>query len=407
MIGLVVSVLPVLAPAGAGDGEECVLRPFRKIVLSEKFWAEGAHFGDFNRDGRMDVVAGPYWYEGPDFRKTHEIYPPQAYDKEKYSKNFFTFTWDVNGDGWTDVIVYGFPGEDGSWFENPRGGEGHWKKTVILDNLENESPTFADLDGDRRPDLVCGSRGTLGYATLDGKFHAVTPKNPKKYQRYTHGLGLGDINGDGRMDLLEKDGWWEQPANLEGDPVWTRHEAKFGDAPAQICVFDFDGDGDNDVLTSLHCHLWGLAWFEQVKEEGTVAFRQHLIAGSKPEDNRYGVRFSQMHAIELADMDGDGVKDVVTGKRHFAHGSKGDAEPLAPPVLYWFRTVRSGKEVDFVPYRIDDDSGVGTQVTVGDLNGDGHPDIVVGNKRGVFVFLQEPRKVSRAEWEKAQPKPLR
>ena len=404
MFGLLAMVL--LAGDTSGGSQEYVVRPFRKIVVSEKFWAEGAHYGDFNKDGKLDIVAGPYWYEGPDFKKAHEIYAPQAYNKESYSENFFTFTYDVNGDGWLDVLVYGHPGKDGSWFENPRGQEGQWKRTVILDCVENESPAFDDINGDKKPDIICGSRGFLGYGTLDGKFHAATPKDPKKYQRYTHGLGFGDLNGDGRMDLLEKDAWWEQPASLEGDPVWTRHEAKFGGGPAQLCVFDVDGDGDNDVVTSLNCHMWGLAWFENVKADGKIEFKQHLMMGSKPEENRYGVKFSQLHAFDIIDIDGDGVKDVVTGKRHWAHGSKGDAEPQAPAVLYWFRIVRSKEGVDFVPYQIDDDSGVGTQVVAGDLNGDRNPDIVVGNKRGVFVFIQEPKKVSKAEWEKAQPKPL-
>jgi len=403
MLSLLVPLF--LAAAPGGEGDEYVVRPFKKIVISDKFWAEGAHFADFNKDGKMDVVGGPYWYEGPDFQKAHEVYAPQAYDKEKYSKNFLTFTYDVNGDGWADIVVLGFPGEDGSWFENPKGQEGRWKKTVILDCVENESPTFDDLTGDKKPEIICGSKGFIGYATLDGKFHAITPKDPKKYQRYTHGLGFGDVNGDGKNDILEKDGWWEQPASLEGDPVWTKHDEKFGEAPAQLCVFDVDGDGDNDIVTSLHCHMWGLAWFENVKEGGKVAFKKHMIMSSKPEENKYGVKFSQLHAFDVVDMDGDGVKDFVTGKRHFAHGSKGDAEPLAPAVVYWFKTVRSKEGVDFIPYLIDDDSGVGTQVVAGDLNGDKNPDVVVGNKKGVFAFIQEPKKVSKAEWEKAQPKP--
>jgi hypothetical protein len=106
-------------------------------------------------------------------------------------------------------------------------------------------------------------------------------------------------------------------------------------------------------------------------------------------------------------MDGDGLKDIVTGKRFWAHGSEGDAEPSAPAVLYWFKLARGAdKSVDFIPYQIDDDSGIGTQVVAGDLNRDGLPDVVVGNKKGVFVHLHQARKVTREEWEKAQPKPL-
>jgi hypothetical protein len=118
------------------------------------------------------------------------------------------------------------------------------------------------------------------------------------------------------------------------------------------------------------------------------------------------VIFSQLHAVDLIDMDGDGLKDIVTGKRFWAHGSSGDAEPNAPAVLYCFKLVRGkDKSVDFIPYKIDDDSGIGTQVVARDINSDKLPDIVVGNKKGTFVFLHEKKKVSKEEWERAQPKP--
>ncbi len=60
--------------------------------------------------------------------------------------------------------------------------------------------------------------------------------------------------------------------------------------------------------------------------------------------------------------------------------------------------------MDFVPIRMDDASGVGTQVVAGDVNGDGLPDIVVGNKHGVFLHTQSRRAVTREEWQNAQPK---
>ena len=124
-------------------------------------------------------------------------------------------------------------------------------------------------------------------------------------------------------------------------------------------------------------------------------------------ENKYGVQFSQLHAIDLVDMDGDGLKDIVTGKRFWAHGPTGDPEPGAPAVSYWFKLTRGkDKSVDFVPYLIDGDSGVGTQVVTGDVNGDKKLDVIVGNKKGTFVLLHETKKVSKAEWEAAQPKPL-
>ena len=149
----------------------------------------------------------------------------------------------------------------------------------------------------------------------------------------------------------------------------------------------------------------GLSVFYK-NDAGEITFQQHLITGSKPEDNKYGVKFSQLHAVDLVDMDGDGVKDIVTGKRYWAHGPSGDAEPAAPAVLYWFKLVRGPSGVDFIPYEIDNDSGVGTQVIAADVTNDGLIDVIVGNKKGHFVFIQQTQKVSPEEWQKAQPKPL-
>ena len=394
-----------------------VLHTFEKKVVSELFFGEGAAYGDFNHDGKMDIVSGPFWYEGPDFTVKHQFFEDKdakPFDKEKYSLNFFAFTFDINGDGWDDIIIYGFPGKDASWYENPKGKDGPWVRHIICESLDNESPTFQDITGDGKPEVIGSSGGFLGYFEADWKdpakpwtFHKISPKGG--WQRFTHGLGVGDVNGDGKMDILEANGWWEQPTDLSKDEVWKLHPAKFGAGGSQMHVYDVNGDGVNDVVCSLKAHEYGLAWFEGKKDDkGEITFTQHLIMGSKPEENKYGLKFSQMHAVELVDMDGDGVKDIVTGKRHWAHGSHGDPEPQAPAVLYWFKTVRNAdKTVDFIPYKIDDDSGVGTEVMVGDLNGDKLPDILVGNKRGTFVFIHKTKEVSKEEWDAAQPKPTK
>jgi hypothetical protein len=154
-------------------------------------------------------------------------------------------------------------------------------------------------------------------------------------------------------------------------------------------AYDVNGDGKADIITSLEAHKHGIAWFEQTNEGGVEGWTKHIIVGDKPEDNPQGVMFTQPHAIWLQDMNGDGLMDIVTGKRFWAHGPTGDIDPGAPPVLYWFELKRNNGKVEWIAHLIDDNSGVGTEVMAGDLNGDGKPDVLVGNKRGAFIFLRK------------------
>ncbi|MDR2863343.1 MAG: VCBS repeat-containing protein [Puniceicoccales bacterium] len=378
------------------DGNAGSAPAFKKVVLSREFFAEGSHYGDFNKDGKLDVIAGPYWYEGPDFVKKHEIYAVKAFDPKAYSDNFTCYGADLNGDGWDDVLICPHPGTRGYWFENPKGGAGHWKKHFTVPELGNESPQLVEIHKGAGKSLLYNNNGWLGYATAKLKngvtqwdFLAISTKE-RRFERYTHGVGCGDINGDGRIDIIEKNGWWEHPEDSTRVP-WTFHKQKFAVAASQMFVFDVDGDGLNDVVCVWQCHLYGLSWYKQIRSaEGKIEWQRHDILADDPDKAPGALRISQMHALAVADINGDGLPDLVTGKRFWAHGPKGDIEADAPAVLYWFELKRDGKGgASFIPHKIDDDSGVGTQVTTVDLNGDKVPDIIVSNKKGTFLFLSE------------------
>ena len=161
---------PAPAPAAAAKPAELPKRDaFKKLRLSDQFYAEGAYYGDFNHDGQMDIVAGPFWFEGPDFQKRHEYRPAKAYDPKEYSDNFLTYVGDFNGDGWPDILCVPFPGAECYWYENPAGKEGNWNKHLAYNMVGNESPVWGDVNGDGRSELVFCNEGYLGYVGSDSR----------------------------------------------------------------------------------------------------------------------------------------------------------------------------------------------------------------------------------------------
>ena len=371
---------------------------WKKIVLDKAFRSEGVAVADVNRDGKLDVLAGEVWYEAPDW-KMHEIQTPGNYGDgaSGYSHSFACWADDINHDGWPDLIVIDFPGAPCHWFENPKGQSVHWKKHVIWPSACNETPLYVDLFGSGQRVLVMGwqppgkeHEGQMAWFN-PGKdpdalwqMHPISEPSSPGHEvpgtfKYAHGLGVGDINGDGKLDVICTAGWWEQPAQDVGRP-WKFHPATLGDACADMHVLDLDGDGKPDVISS-SAHNYGIWWYQQRPGgNGNPAFLKHDL---------FPKLFSQSHALHLVDINGDGLKDLVTGKRWWAHGPKGDVNPNDPAVLYWFEAKKDpGRLTRFIPHQIDSDSGIGTQFAVQDVNGDGLPDIVVANKKGVFVFEQ-------------------
>lgn len=364
---------------------------FKKHVLLTSFISEGVAVGDINNDGKPDIVAGPSWFEAPQWRR-HDIDTFKIFDpKTTYSRSFLNHCTDVNNDGRVDVIVCDFPGLSAFWFENPGPGSGYWKKHTAYPYVGNESPVFTDVNKDGHDDIICADSRENRMVWLEApsrkgdtlwKRHLIGAPNVPGTDIQGHGLGYGDLNSDGHPDVIVKDGWWEGPLNVNSEN-WPFHPADIGEDCSQMYVLDANADGLPDVV-SASAHRFGIWWHKQIKEDlGNSFFDHYTISFSS----------SQTHAVGMADFNHDSHPDIVTGKRYFAHlerlhpSNRSTIDPgtYEEPAVYWFESTPTEK-IPWVQHKIDNDSGVGINLATADINGDGKMDIIVANKKGVFYF---------------------
>ncbi|MCK5945271.1 MAG: VCBS repeat-containing protein [Planctomycetes bacterium] len=343
---------------------------------------EGCDVGDIDRDGALDVVAGRLWFHGPDWTPR----PLRAIGEfgADFTASNGEFLHDVDGDGWLDVLSIAFLEPELCWYRNP-GKQGLargklWQRAVLADTGQrtNEAAWLRDMDGDGAPDFVVNSWSQgrpMCYWRLgtDDDGRPTATRTTVGAKGNGHGQGFGDVDGDGREDIVFGRGYYSRP---EAQGPWPLHDDfVLPHASCPIVVVDLDGDGRNDLIWGSG-HDYGVFFERQLDSaDGRTRWRREVIDDT----------WSQAHTLLWTDLDGDGAPELITGKRVRGH-SGSDPGAAEPPSIYCYRWHRERGR--FTRHLIAKDVGTGLQLRAADLDGDGRIDLVMAGKDGTQLLLQ-------------------
>jgi hypothetical protein len=371
--------------AVAGGAQDGVRFTVRRIGNAR---TEACGVADFDNDGRLDIVAGPYLYLAPAFRpvKVREVKTNVKPDGKGYANDFMNLPLDVNGDGRVDVISGDWFSRETWWIENALPSTNIWTRHLIERTGNIETGILVDVDGDgRATDILPDTHLTCLYTPSgDGSFR----RDSVDGRRCNMGRGCGDLNGDGLNDVLTPTVWYEQ---LPGRK-WRGHPLDIGFSDggralghaSNLIVYDVNRDGLADILVS-SAHKYGIFWWEQLRERtssGELRFRKHVIDDT----------WTQAHYLAWDDIDGDGVPELVTGKRFMAHNG-GDPDEYGPLGVYYY-DFTPGPAPTFTKHVITYNEGIGAGMNIVpvDIDGDGDVDLVTTGKWGGPVIFDNRTK---------------
>jgi hypothetical protein len=404
------------SPQPAGDAPKSVFFTPVKIdgpvhnPAQHTYWfgpfAECASVLDINGDGKLDIAAGRNYYLAPDFKK-YADYRDGAETNGPDVDDNYEGTMDVNNDGRPDVLSSGWMRRQGIyWYENPGKTGVKWNSHAIHLAEGLEGMVIGNLSGKSEKDVLVNyfarrpGRGLIWFEHIDKApwfiEHVLGPENVG----VSHGSGIGDINGDGRNDVVTTSGWFESPPNpMEDKWIWhpdyqfsAYGATRPGGAGLPMLVADVDGDGRNDIIIGSD-HGYGLGWFQQKMENGKRSFQLNWIETEYP----------TFHTMGLGDLDGDGRPELVTGKQLFAHNG-GDVGGFEPSFVFYYTFAKGRFQRHIVSYSYlapyfvpgsektpppDFVAGVGMRLQIADMDGDGRRDIIIPNRSGLYVFYNK------------------